>query len=137
MFSSLAASQNKSFSENYQIHNYLSDRAKVWKHLLTKELTLYYTIPTFNDPKEPAFSSFPTVFSVLSRREIIILTKSILSSANPFNLDQAKILSFLAHLSTTCSGGAIVTGHRPSSVRPSVRLSVRPSVRPSVHLSVR
>ena len=27
---------------------------------------------------------------------------------------------FLAHLSTTCSGGAIVTGHRPASVRPSV-----------------
>ena len=35
---------------------------------------------------------------------------------------------FLAHLSTTCSGGAIVTGHRPSSVRPSVRPSVCPSV---------
>ena len=31
-------------------------------------------------------------------------------------------VNFLAHLSTTCSGGAIVTGHRPSSVRPSVRL---------------
>ena len=43
---------------------------------------------------------------------------------------------FLAHLSTTCSGGAIVTGHRPSSVRPSVRLSVRPSVRPSICPSV-
>ena len=36
---------------------------------------------------------------------------------------------FLAHLSTTCSGGAIVTGHRLASVR----LSVRPSVRPSVN----
>ena len=35
---------------------------------------------------------------------------------------------FLAHLSTTCSGGAIVTGHRPSSVRPSVRPSICPSV---------
>ena len=33
---------------------------------------------------------------------------------------------FLAHLSTTCSGGAIVTGHRPASVRPSVHPSVRP-----------
>ena len=32
--------------------------------------------------------------------------------------------SFLAHLSTTCSGGAIVTGHRPASVRPSICLSV-------------
>ena len=35
---------------------------------------------------------------------------------------------FLAHLSTTCSGGAIVTGHRPVSVRPSVRPSICPSV---------
>ena len=32
--------------------------------------------------------------------------------------------AFLAHLSTTCSGGAIVTGHRPSSVRPSICPSV-------------
>ena len=31
---------------------------------------------------------------------------------------------FLAHLITTCSGGAIVTGHRPSSVRPSICPSV-------------
>ena len=41
-------------------------------------------------------------------------------------------LSFLAHLSTTCSGGAIVTGHRLASVRPSVCPSVHLSVRPSV-----
>ena len=34
------------------------------------------------------------------------------------------ITQFLAHLSTTCSGGAIVTGHRPSSVRPSICPSV-------------
>ena len=39
----------------------------------------------------------------------------------------------LAHLSTTCSGGAIVTGHRPSSVRLSVHLAVRPSICPSVN----
>ena len=32
-----------------------------------------------------------------------------------------ELLPFLAHLSTTCSGGAIVTGHHPVSVRPSVR----------------
>ena len=39
---------------------------------------------------------FLTVFSNLSQREIIIWTKSNLSSANAFNLDldQAKILSF-------------------------------------------
>ena len=51
-------------------------------------LTLYHTIPTFNDPKEedfgkhcgkrrkcwsPAFSSFPTVFSALSQRENVSL----------------------------------------------------------------
>ena len=30
-------------------------------------------------------------------------------------------IEFLAHLSTTCSGGAIVTGHRPASVHLSVR----------------
>ena len=30
-------------------------------------------------------------------------------------------IEFLAHLSTTCSGGAIVTGHRPASGRPSFR----------------
>ena len=33
-------------------------------------------------------------------------------------------IQFLAHPSTTCSGGAIVTGHR---------LSIHPSVRPSVN----
>ena len=32
--------------------------------------------------------------------------------------------SFLAHLSTTCLEGAIVTGHRPASVRPSICPSV-------------
>ena len=43
------------------------------------------------------------------------------------------VCAFLAHLSTTCSGGAIVTGHRPASVRPSVCPSVRPSICPSVN----
>ena len=42
----------------------------------------------------PAFCQFPTVFSNLSKREIIILTTSNLSSANAFNLDQSGILSF-------------------------------------------
>ena len=55
--------------------------------VLGNGLTLYHTIPTFNHPMEegfgkhggwlPAFSPFPTVFSTLSRREIIILTTSI------------------------------------------------------------
>ena len=45
----------------------------------------------------------------------------------------SKLYPFLAHLSTTCSEGAIVTSHRPSSVRLSVRPSVRPSICPSVN----
>ena len=69
-------------------------------------LTHYHTIPTFNEEGFgkhsgkrrkcwiPAFSPFPTVFSTLSRREIIILTTSILSSANASNLNQVKILLF-------------------------------------------
>ena len=82
---------------------------KFLAHLRTKCLTLYHTIPTFNDPKEeafgkhcgkrrkcwqPAFSPFPTVFSNLSKREIIICTTSNLLSASAFNLDEPKILSF-------------------------------------------
>ena len=72
---------------------------------------------TFNNPKEELalentvgkgendcnqhFSLFPTVFSTLSRKEIIILTTSILSSANAFNLHQAKILLFGNELQVT------------------------------------
>ena len=56
-------------------------------------LTLYHTIPTFNDPKEegfgkhcgerrkcwyPAFSSFPTVFSTPSQREIVFFKKCLI-----------------------------------------------------------
>ena len=70
-------------------------------------LTLYHTIPTYNDPKEegfgkhcgkrrkcwqPAFSPFPTVFSSLSKREIIILAMFNLSSENAFNMITSKIL---------------------------------------------
>ena len=37
---------------------------------------------------------FPTVFSILSRREIIILATCNLLSANAFNLDTSKMLLF-------------------------------------------
>ena len=46
------------------------------------------------------------------------------SSQNKFQFHFVVCKCFLAHLSTTCSRGAIVTGHRPASVRPSVRPSV-------------
>ena len=63
------------------------------------KLTFYYTILTFNNPEEeafrlPAFSPFPTMFSTLSRREIIILATFDLSSAHALNLVNSKILSF-------------------------------------------
>ena len=41
---------------------------------------------------KPAFSLFTTVFCNISKREIIILTTSNLSSANAFNLDKSGIL---------------------------------------------
>ena len=64
-------------------------------------LTLYHTIPPFNDPKQegfgkhcgkrrkcwqPAFSPFPTAFSTPSKREIVHLATFNLLSANAFNL---------------------------------------------------
>ena len=38
-----------------------------------------------------AFSPFPTMFSTLPKRTFDFLVTFILSSANPFNLDQPKI----------------------------------------------
>ena len=72
-------------------------------------LTLYHTIPTFDNPKEnefgqrcgkrrkclqPAFSPSPTMFSTLLKKEIVILAMLNLSSANAFNLVTSEILSF-------------------------------------------
>ena len=72
-------------------------------------LTLYHTILTYNDPKieafwkhwgkkrkcwYPAFSPFPTVFSTLSKTNFNYSDTSDLSSANAFNLDRCKNLSF-------------------------------------------
>ena len=81
--------------------------------LFSAILTLYHTIPTFNNPEEegfgkhcwkrrkcwlPAFSPFPTVFSALSKREIVTLATFDLSSANALNLVMSKILSFVKGL---------------------------------------
>ena len=41
---------------------------------------------------KPAFSPFPTMYSTLSKTEIIIYVTSILSSANAFNFDQVRLL---------------------------------------------
>ena len=43
---------------------------------------------------KPEFSPFPIMFPALSMTELIILATFDLSSANTFNLDQTKILSF-------------------------------------------
>ena len=57
-------------------------------------LTLYQTIPTFNDPKEKASEKekmlvtiifhFPTIFSTLSKTELITVPTFNFSSANTF-----------------------------------------------------
>ena len=66
-------------------------------------LSLYLTILTFNDQKEEGFGKhcgnqhfllLPTLFSALSRREVIILAMFNLSSANAFNLVISKVLLF-------------------------------------------
>ena len=74
-----------------------------------KELTLYHTIPTFDNPKEggfgkhcgkrrkcwfPAFSPFPTVFSTLSKGEIRITATFNLPSTTALNLVLSKNLLF-------------------------------------------
>ena len=50
--------------------------------------------------------------------EIIVRKGEMLTPHHPLHPQH---FIFLAHLSTTCSGGAIVTGLRPASVCPSVR----------------
>ena len=72
-------------------------------------LTLYHTIPTFNDPKKesfwkhcgkwtkcwlPAFFPFATMFSTLSKTYFSFWATFSLSSANALNLDSSKIVSF-------------------------------------------
>ena len=67
------------------------------------KLTLYHTIPTLKDPEGeafykhggkrrkcwlPAFSPFPTMFSTLSRRKMLILATFDVLSANTLNLVQ-------------------------------------------------
>ena len=84
-------------------------------NILKITLTLYHTIQTFKDPYEkdfgkhcgkrgkrwyPAFSPFPTVFSTLLKREIIILAMFKFSSADAFNLVMSKILLFGKDLNT-------------------------------------
>ena len=80
--------------------------------LSTLSLTINHTILTLNDLEKkpfensgnrkkckwPAFSSFTIMFLTLSKTKIIIFANLILSSANAFNLDQSKILSFSKEL---------------------------------------
>ena len=78
-------------------------------HILLFFSTLYHTIMTFSNPKtegfrkhcgkrrkcwKPAFSPFPTMFPTFPKTNFNFSFTFILSSANAFNLDQSKILSF-------------------------------------------
>ena len=68
---------------------------------INQSLTLYHTIPTFNDPERDfenilALSPFPTKFSMLLKTNISFWVTFILSSAIALNLDyqSLKILLF-------------------------------------------
>ena len=81
----------------------------IFQYLCIPSLTLYHTVPTFNDPKEeglgkhcgkrkkcwqPTFSSFTLEFSNLSKREIFILAMFNMLSANAFSLVTSESFSF-------------------------------------------
>ena len=93
-----------SFSHNVFNRLLFLGRKRLKVGICSKGLTLYYTIPTFKEAFSnqcwkrrkcwyQAFSPFPTIFSTLSRREIVILITFDLSSANAMNLVSSKYLS--------------------------------------------
>ena len=62
-------------------------------------LTLYHTIPTFNDPEEEAWKKTvwekeKMLFSTLSGREVIILATFDFLSANALKLVKSRYLPF-------------------------------------------
>ena len=59
-----------------------------------KKKALENTVGKGENAGNQHFLLFPTVFSTLSKREIIILANYNLSSANAFNLVKSKTLSF-------------------------------------------
>ena len=91
---------------------YLYYIAQFWesfpmKHLRDKNLTLYLTILTFNDLEKeaywkhcgktrkcclPVFYPFPTLFSIISKTNLIFSVSFILSSSIASNLDLSKNL---------------------------------------------
>ena len=87
--------KDKSMTRGYSCVSFIA--------VITFELiTLYHTIPTFNNPeKEAAFSPFPTMFSTHPKKNFCFSVRFILSSTNAFNLDQFKNVSFgkeISHL---------------------------------------
>ena len=72
------------------LHNWSEVYAKTFQFFATQCRLL----TTLRNALETAFSSFPTVFSTLSKREIVILVTFNLSSADAFNLVMSKILLF-------------------------------------------
>ena len=64
--------------------------------LFSKDLPLYHTIPTFNDPQGSRL--LKTMFSVCSEINFNFYVTFILSSAKAFSLDQSRMLSFAKEL---------------------------------------
>ena len=79
------------------------------KYHITNDLTLYHTIPTFNDPKKDSFGkhwekekmlvtnifsfSRSLFYSIKERNHLILIIFS-LSSAKAFNLNKSNLLTF-------------------------------------------
>ena len=98
------------FYSHFEIPKHFNDSCKQLKYIfLFFFLTLYHTIPTFNNLEKedfwkhcetrrkcwkPAFSPFPKLFSTLPNTNFNLLLIFILSSANTLNSDQSKILLF-------------------------------------------
>ena len=91
------------------------------------------------EEEKPVFSPFPTMFSILSKRKVIISATSMLLFANAFYFDQAKIL-LLGKERSLFNYFAVNkfiiprrkgSGGYGNSLRPSFHHSVRPSFRPT------
>ena len=75
--------QSKLFTTQSRIFTILKKKKAFWKQCRKRRKCC-----------QPAFSSFPTMFSILSRTDFTIWITFNLSSANAFNLDWSEILSF-------------------------------------------
>ena len=96
--------------------------------LICNDLTLYHTIPTFNDLKVEGFGKHqlfllvPQCFLLYHREKLLLLVTFNLSFVSAFNLVTSKILSFSKD-STIYYAEKIVTGPSCKQTTNSLRFS--------------